>query len=932
MNLVAAHDSAGRLLNVIYPDGYGITNNFNRLSQITNRIDSAKITVTNWFNNQGLVSAVSNAFGQVRKTLFDLRDRAATNTDANAVTVSMTFDDLDRVRTRKYPDGGIEKFGYSPKGLTAYTNQLGNVTRYVYDAGLRKTFETNANLEITAFRYDPSGNLTNLIDGKSQNTFWLYDQFGRVTVKKDHLGTNAFTYAYDADDRLTNRTSAAKGPATYKYDPAGDLTNVIYQVSSNLVFAYDPLNRLTNMITSGIFTNSYSYDAVGQLLSEDGPWPDDTVSYTYANRTRVGLRFRQPNASDWVQSYAYDAARRLTSVTSPAGPFAYDYDVDRHVLVGSVLLPNGASIVNSYDSKAHIEGTSLWASGASLDDHVYYYDGADRRTQHYFEEGNHVDFSYDQIGQLTGASGLESDEETLRSHEQFKYSYDKAGNLSNRVSNLLTNYFNVNSLNELTTQTNGGTLTVAGTTTSEATSVTVSGTGLSSGPAYLYSDNTWARPGANFTSGNNTYTATAADSYGRSSSDTVSVNLPATNSFVYDSNGNLVTNGTRSFAYDDENQLISITEPSAWRSEFRYDGKMRRRVRKEFTWSSGSWLQTNEVHYVYDGNLVIQERWFNTNLSTAIPAQTVTYTRGLDLSGNSWVAGLPRQSEAAAGGIGGLLARTESSTLNTSSPQLAHAYYHCDGNGNITCLINTNQIIVAKYLYDPFGNILSLSGSLAEANLYRFSTEESHTVSSLVGYLYRLYSPSLQRWLNKDPIWELGFHELARRAGASRGSAGPNLYTMVRNAPISATDPFGLSLWACTSRAFGIIGMNHAYIWDDRENPANGYHDCSMQSSSGNRGGGSEATHDKNATGPAPVSGPGWDIWYGDDGATCTRVPDSDGKEPAAMKCCREKANNGIWVPGHDCHNPVDKCLKEAGIDPDDIPRHPRFGKNNGVE
>ena len=39
----------------------------------------------------------------------------------------------------------------------------------------------------------------------------------------------------------------------------------------------------------------------------------------------------------------------------------------------------------------------------------------------------------------------------------------------------------------------------------------------------------------------------------------------------------MITNGTRTFAYDDENQLTTITEPSAWKSEFTYDGKKRKR-------------------------------------------------------------------------------------------------------------------------------------------------------------------------------------------------------------------------------------------------------------------------------------------------------------------------------------------------------------------
>ncbi|MGA2750763.1 MAG: hypothetical protein ABSG59_18480 [Verrucomicrobiota bacterium] len=67
----------------------------------------------------------------------------------------------------------------------------------------------------------------------------------------------------------------------------------------------------------------------------------------------------------------------------------------------------------------------------------------------------------------------------------------------------------MNNLNELTTNTNGGTLTVVGTTTSPATSVTVNG-----GSATLYGDATFAAAGLPLTT---TYTATAQDSYGRRS-------------------------------------------------------------------------------------------------------------------------------------------------------------------------------------------------------------------------------------------------------------------------------------------------------------------------------------------------------------------------------------------------------------------------------
>ena len=68
--------------------------------------------------------------------------------------------------------------------------------------------------------------------------------------------------------------------------------------------------------------------------------------------------------------------------------------------------------------------------------------------------------------------------------------------------------------------------------------------------------------------------------------------------------------------------------------------------------------------------LVVQERDANN-----LPL--VTYTRGRDLSG----------SLQGAGGIGGLLAMSQ---LPNGGSQ-AHLFYHADGSGNITALIDGKQ-------------------------------------------------------------------------------------------------------------------------------------------------------------------------------------------------------------------------------------------------
>ena len=263
--------------------------------------------------------------------------------------------------------------------------------------------------------------------------------------------------------------------------------------------------------------------------------------------------------------------------------------------------------------------------------------------------------------------------------------------------------FNVNSLNELSGGSRSGNLTVAGAVSATPTDVTVNGQ-----TAALYGDNTFARTNVTVSDGTNTITAIAQDSYGRWDTNVVTAYLPATPVYQYDLRGNLTNDGQRVFCYDDENQLATVLVSNAWKSEFTYDGLMRRRVRKDYTWISayGTWVVTNEVHYVYDGRLVIQERDANN-----LPL--VTYTRGNDLSGT-------RQG---AGGIGGLLARTDNGLLAIGDSR-ASAFYHCDGNGNVTCLIYSNQLVAARYSYDPFGNTLAATGPLAEANLYRFSSKE----------------------------------------------------------------------------------------------------------------------------------------------------------------------------------------------------------------
>jgi RHS repeat-associated protein len=245
------------------------------------------------------------------------------------------------------------------------------------------------------------------------------------------------------------------------------------------------------------------------------------------------------------------------------------------------------------------------------------------------------------------------------------------------------------------------------------------------------------------------------------------------------------------FEYDYENQLTNVFVVGEWRNAYQYDAFGRRRVKREYTWSGSAWTLGSEVRYVYDGMLVLQER-------NGSNEPQVTYTRGTDLSGTL----------QGAGGIGGLLARTHNpSMVHPYLAATAHAYYHADGNGNITALLNTNGVVVARYSYDPYGNLLGMSGPLAEANTYRFSSKDWDAKPGLYYYGYRYYEPNLQRWVNTDPLGDLGSLVYITSFGASQfesigapndaalfdawAEVNRNLYAALGNRSPNAIDPDG---------------------------------------------------------------------------------------------------------------------------------------------
>ena len=748
------YDMNDRVITESSPDGFLTTYNRNRVGQVTNYTTSAGINITIFYNNQGQINRMRNASGtDIFRQVYNIKDCVITNITPT-ITEYNTYDLLGRLQARYLPNGGYITNLYNANGLYAKYDEASNVTRIGFDAMGHPAYITNANAEVIKYTYNKLDQVTSITDGNNRTIQIGYDSYGRQTSLTNALAVIQ-TNGYNAAGQIVSSWTPAKGTQSMEYDAVGNLLAVRY-ANLSILRSYDELDRLvactnitsgTNLIVSFAYTNFGAFRSA--IASEDGPWDNDTINYSYWNRKVSGRSI--PNS--WNEQFTYDVNGRLKTQVAPEGTYTYSYK-DVSSLISSIVLPNSLLITNTYDNCSRLTGTSFKSGNSSLNYHGYDYTINHMVTNAYRTYNNMPmitsRYGYDPIGQVKSATGYEANG-SKRFNENYGYSYDKSGNLAFLTNDASVVSFFTDGANQLTNLTRNASLTFAGTLDGPITQLKVNNF-----TAITNSDRTYSVTNLTLNNGSNTFTVTGLDMGNHTQRYSFVANLPATLSVQSDLNGNILKDGLRNFEYDDANRLARIIVSNQWRTDFIYDGLSRLQRRVEYVWA-GTWQINSDVRYVNTATSVIQERDGNN-----VP--TVTYTLGSHR-----------------------LARTDSN---------GPLFYHVDGSGNVSALLNPQGQIKAKYIYDTFGNLISKSGPMANNNLYRFASREVHANSGLYNFGLRFYDPVTQRWLNRDPIGILG---------------GLNTFQYGKNSPTRYTDSNGEFI---VSAAFflmdaGIL-VNHA--------------------------------------------------------------------------------------------------------------------------
>jgi RHS repeat-associated protein len=490
--------------------GDATTYEYNSSGQLKLEINAkSEKTRTNYDTNGFLTSIEktdpANASLWVTLYTVNSRDsfkRVSSDTDALGYTKTYVYDALNRIERIDHPNPGgsavKEEFFYTNNGLPSakiielgrYVGKNGATTRYYYN-GNRQLSKVRDNLsQEVEYEYCRCGHMKLLIDERDKQTQWAFDLNGRVIEKTLHDGDKTY-YTYQAESGLLETVrypndTAATWTQTYYRD--GNLRKIDYANASvpDATYGYDNTHNRLSWLTDGRGTSYYYYhptsnapahpgttNGAGQLSTVDGPWADDTITYTYDDLGRVSARnmasASYPNHAHG-NTYTFDSLGRLKQDIN--GLATYDYTF----IGNSALVDKRSSGASTgvrevdYDYFTHTEIPYLnrplknivhrsSPGGTVISRHDYTYGlahelGQIKTWQRQLPNSGGGSttttqtFGYDNILQLTSAAETGQATKT--------YAYDAAGNrMTKAESGSSTTYAAANDVNQIASATGG---------------------------------------------------------------------------------------------------------------------------------------------------------------------------------------------------------------------------------------------------------------------------------------------------------------------------------------------------------------------------------------------------------------------------------------------------------------------------------------------
>ena len=692
------YDAANNPLSITNPDNYTLGFAYDAANRVVLAYDQAGNLVFINRDTEGKVRGVTDPNGNIRSTSYWDASR-----DGRLKSVATPA-------IQSYSSGQAQQYDYDENGniisLTeipaAGSGQTNRVSTSQYDELNRPTRSVGpqysdatlgAICPVTGYAYDSLGRRTQVKAGYTPAP--CNNAAGDVTKVQE-------TLAFDDFDRSIKNTDALGKFSSISYDPNNNPLTVIDAKNQTTGYTWSYGHQLVSRIEQGGRTTTYTRNALGQVTQTT-----------------------HPEAST---GYAYDTSHRLISMTDSRGAKRLTYAWSPGGLLNSLSDSDGRITTYLYDPVGR-----LAAITAPNNDTVNFrFDAAGRLTQKRLPNGIARSYQYNPDNSLKQIVNRSNASTLLSQHD---YSYDGVGNRSSQTENIAGSTFNyAYSYDELKrlTQVQNGTSAQQENYTYDAWNNRIQksiGSPASSTLAYKYDD-------ANQLSEIHSGTLTG----------------PLLSSLSYDNNGNLLSDGARTYTWDALNQLAQVSKGTT-SVAYAYDAAGTR-LRKVSGGITTQWL--------YDGQDIYAE------YGTAWTNPSAVYT-----------------------GSGGIDDPLIKATVTGTGSYGQASYYHADGLGSIVALSNSTDSTTQTQRFDAWGN--KIAGTIPQSAQFGYTGREPDE-TGLIYYRARYYDPAIARFTQRDPSGMKG---------------GLNRYAYVNNSPVMLTDPWGLKAASPLSMMLADAGKNY---------------------------------------------------------------------------------------------------------------------------
>ena len=466
----------------------------------------------------------------------------------------------------------------------------------------------------------------------------------------------------------------------YGYDGHDSLKTVTDAKNNVTSYAYDDFRRQISVISPDSGTAVYQYDAADNAISKTDA-NGITVTYQYDVLNRLtGVYFPDPSQNIL---FGYDAGtygkEKLTSVSDPAGTTAYVYN-NRGQLTHETRIADGVMYITQYlydAATGELSGT-VYPSGLTLT----YQRDVNGQISGITADGQDItkSVSYLPFGPV---NGMTSGSDVLTLSKEYDSRYFLTGIQAGTVLDY-----------QYTHDSSGNVLTVSG----------IQRAPLSPAGTTDYSH-----------TGNRLTQSTGAE----------------VKTYLYDGHGNIVSDGTKTFVYNQNNRLVQVKQGETVLGEYFYDA-FGRRVKKTV-----SGIAT-VYHYDITGNLIAE------TAANGTPSGDIVYLNG------------------------------ERVAMKLYGYQAGWYFFVNDHLGTPQKIVNEAGQVVWAGFYQPFGKSWAYPADIV-CN-FRFPGQYYDAETGLHYNWNRYYDPDTGRYITPDPIGLEG---------------GINLYLYVRGNPVNLTDPRG---------------------------------------------------------------------------------------------------------------------------------------------